>query len=50
MEYSVDICQVHLAYVVIQLDDLSIGDRRVLKCPTITVLESICVFSPVVYV
>jgi hypothetical protein len=26
------------------LDDLSIGDRGVLKCPTTTVLESICDF------
>jgi hypothetical protein len=27
------------------LDDLSIGERGVLKSPTITVLESICIFE-----
>jgi hypothetical protein len=29
------------------LDDLSIGDQGVLKFPTITVLESICVFKSI---
>jgi hypothetical protein len=27
------------------LDDLSIGDRGVLKFPTVTVLESVCAFK-----
>jgi hypothetical protein len=45
---------VHLVYGVISsrisllifcLDDLSVGDRVVLKSPTTTVLESICAFK-----
>jgi hypothetical protein len=32
------------------LDDLSVGDREVLKSPSTTVLESICAFKSLVYV
>jgi hypothetical protein len=31
--------------LIFHLDNLSIGDRRVLKSPTTTVLESICAFK-----
>jgi hypothetical protein len=48
MEYSVDICQVHLIYGTIQLqsffglDDLSISDREILKPPTVTATVYLC--------
>jgi hypothetical protein len=31
--------------LIFYLDDLSIGDREVLKSPTTTMLESICAFK-----
>jgi hypothetical protein len=54
MKYSVDINWVHLidgviisriSLLIFCLDDLSIGDRGVLKYPTTTVLESMCGFK-----
>jgi uncharacterized membrane protein len=34
-----------ISLLIFCLDDLSIGDRRVLKSPTTTVLECICAFK-----
>jgi hypothetical protein len=34
-----------ISLLIFCLDDLSIGDREVLKSPTTTVLESICAFK-----
>jgi hypothetical protein len=56
VNYSVDICQVHLFYGIIHseaylfifcLDDLSIGDSGILKSPNIIVLRFICVFKSI---
>jgi hypothetical protein len=60
MEYSVDICQFHLIYGVIQfliifadffcLDDWSIGDRGVLKSATTTVLGVYLCFFKYIFI
>jgi hypothetical protein len=54
VKYSVDISYVHLSMVSfnsrICLNDLSIGDRGVLKSSTTTVLGLHVILSPLVYV
>jgi hypothetical protein len=53
MQYSVDIISLlwsmvsfssRISWLIFCLDDLSVGDRRVFKSPTTTVLEFICAF------
>jgi hypothetical protein len=38
-----------ISLLILCLDDLSIGDRRVLKSPTTIMLESICALMSLVY-